>query len=80
MPKESVRSPRGRAPFPVLRFTDRQDLWNVMCKKESGMYVRDPQVLASIKHPNLQPRMRAILVDWLIEVSEVIFIIISSNF
>jgi len=42
-----------------------------MTKKESGMYLRDPLILAGQKHSNLQPRMRAILVDWLIEVSEV---------
>ena len=40
-----------------------------MCKKESGMYVRDANIM--LRHENLQPRMRSILIDWLIEVSEV---------
>jgi len=33
------------------------------------MYLRDPELMA--RHENLQPRMRAILIDWMIEVSEV---------
>jgi len=68
-PKESKS--RMPQPFPALRFADKTELWNVMCKKESGMYLRLPDCLTGDRHPNLQPRMRAILVDWLIEVSEV---------
>jgi len=71
MPKEKSSRPSPPVPFPTLQFAEKGDLWNVMTKKESGMYLRDPQILAGEKHSNLQPRMRAILVDWLIEVSEV---------
>ena len=74
MPKEKSSRPSPPVPFPTLQFAEKGDLWNVMTKKESGMYLRDPQILAGEKHSNLQPRMRAILVDWLIEVSEVSWI------
>merc|ERR1719220_3258640 len=51
-------------------------MWDLMVKKglvkkETGMYRRlAPDVLLS-RHTALQPRMRAILLDWLIEVCEV---------
>lgn len=57
------------SPFPEVRFACKQQLWNVMLKKESGMYLRDADVMD--KHSNLQPRMRSILIDWMVEVSEV---------
>jgi cyclin E len=46
-------------------------MWELMAKKETGMYRRlSPDALLA-RHPALQPRMRAILLDWLIEVCEV---------
>ena len=63
--------PRGPAPLPEVRWTDRQELWDLMCKKERGMYVRQTGDELLARHPCLQPRMRAILLDWLIEVCEV---------
>jgi len=59
----------SKSPFPDVRFACKQQLWNVMQKKESGMYLRDADMMD--RHSNLQPRMRSILIDWMIEVSEV---------
>ena len=64
-------SPRGRTPLPELSWADRQDIWDLMAKKESGMYRRQNADQVLTRHPALQPRMRAILLDWLIEVCEV---------
>ena len=59
------------APLPELAWANRQEMWDLMVKKETGMYRRlAPDALLS-RHPALQPRMRAILLDWLIEVCEV---------
>merc|ERR1719430_2803963 len=62
---------RGVAPLPELAWANRQEMWDLMVKKETGMYRRlAPDALLS-RHTALQPRMRAILLDWLIEVCEV---------
>jgi len=62
---------RCKTPFPSLRWADKQEMWDLMCKKENGMYKRatGDEILA--RHSTLQPRMRAILFDWLVEVCEV---------
>ena len=62
---------RGQTPLPELSWADRQDIWDLMVKKESGMYQRQNADQVLTRHPALQPRMRAILLDWLIEVCEV---------
>jgi len=62
---------RGATPLPELSWADRQDIWDLMVKKESGMYQRKNAETILQRHPALQPRMRAILLDWLIEVCEV---------
>lgn len=64
-------SSRGSTPFPTLKWADKQEMWDLICKKEFGMYKRKsgPEVLE--QHPALQARMRAILFDWVIEVCEV---------
>ena len=62
---------RGPTPLPELSWADRQDIWDLMVKKESGMYRRQNKDQVLTRHPALQPRMRAILLDWLIEVCEV---------
>merc|ERR1712002_133249 len=48
-----------------------EDMVGMMDKKESGMYKRKNAEMILGRHPALQPRMRAILLDWLIEVCEV---------
>lgn len=40
-------------------------MWNNLLKKDK-LYLHNMHVME--RHPNLQPKMRAILLDWLIEV------------
>lgn len=56
------------SPLPPLDWAESEDVWQKMLIKELN-YLRDSQLFH--KHPSLQPRMRAILLDWLIEVCEV---------
>ncbi|XP_043239129.1 G1/S-specific cyclin-E-like isoform X1 [Amphibalanus amphitrite] len=55
-------------PLPDLQWTEAEDLWNSMRTKDYS-YKRDPALMSH--HPALKPHMRAILIDWLIEVCEV---------
>ena len=68
---EEPAHPRGSAPFPEVRWTNRQELWDLMCKKERGMYLRQSADDILARHPSFQKGMRSILLDWLIEVSSV---------
>ena len=52
-------------PLPDLQWTEVEDLWNSMRTKDYS-YKRDPALMSY--HPALKPHMRAILIDWLIEV------------
>ncbi|XP_013116502.2 G1/S-specific cyclin-E isoform X1 [Stomoxys calcitrans] len=62
--------PQRLCPLPALSWANAQDVWQLMCKKdEQASCLRNPSMLDY--HPGLQPRMRAILLDWLIEVCEV---------
>ncbi len=54
------------SPLPILQWADSREVWQLMLKKEE-LYIRDSQMLD--RHKSLQPRMRSILLDWLIEVS-----------
>jgi cyclin E len=57
-------------PLPILPWADRESVWKSMVRKdEKASLSRDVNMFES--HPGLQPRMRAILLDWLIEVCEV---------
>ena len=69
--EEPTATPRGPAPFPTLKWANRQELWNLMVKKETGMYVRQTGQTLMARNPVLQPGMRALLLDWLMEVCEV---------
>jgi len=62
---------RGKTPLPELSWADRQEIWDLCAKKETGMYLRGGAEHLLARHPALQPRMRAILLDWLVEVCEV---------
>lgn len=56
--------------IPRLNFADSDEVWSLMCRQdEKWQQLRDPNMLQM--HKGLHPRMRAILLDWLIEVSEV---------
>ncbi|XP_041375900.1 G1/S-specific cyclin-E-like isoform X2 [Gigantopelta aegis] len=56
------------SPLPRFSWADSKEVWQLMLKKEV-MYVRDSSMF--VRHPALQARMRAILLDWLTEVCEV---------
>lgn len=58
------------SPLPSLPWADGSQVWSLMCLgDEKTLIQRDPEMFQ--RHPTLQPRMRAILLDWLIEVCEV---------
>lgn len=52
--------------LPSLNWADSKEVWKIMLAKEHR-YPREKEMLK--KHPALQARMRAILLDWLTEVS-----------
>jgi len=59
-----------QCPLPALSWANAGDVWRMMCKRdELDAILRSSSMLE--QHPGLQPRMRAILLDWLIEVCEV---------
>ncbi|XP_053957871.1 G1/S-specific cyclin-E isoform X1 [Anastrepha ludens] len=59
-----------QCPLPSLSWANADDVWQLMCKKDQqAACLRSGSMLE--RHPSLQPRMRAILLDWLIEVCEV---------
>ncbi|XP_027869656.1 G1/S-specific cyclin-E1 isoform X1 [Xiphophorus couchianus] len=55
-------------PLPMLCWASKDVVWSNMLKKDRT-YSKDTHMLE--KHPHLEPMMRAILLDWLMEVSEV---------
>lgn len=55
-------------PLPEFDWADPKEVWSIMLQKDRK-YCRDP--LYFRKQVHLQPRMRAILLDWLTEVCEV---------
>ncbi|KAG8198483.1 hypothetical protein JTE90_017349 [Oedothorax gibbosus] len=59
---------RRACPLPELDWAEQKELWHSMVVKDV-LYSRDCRVLQ--RHPDLEPRMRAILLDWLTEVCEV---------
>ncbi|KAJ7985878.1 hypothetical protein DPEC_G00345030 [Dallia pectoralis] len=61
-------TPTRSSPLPVLCWASKDDVWDNLLKKDKT-YSRDIHVMD--KHPHLQPKMRAILLDWLMEVCEV---------
>ncbi|XP_078066935.1 G1/S-specific cyclin-E1 isoform X2 [Mustelus asterias] len=61
-------TPTRASPLPVLCWGNSDDVWNILLKKEQ-LYLKDKDVLQ--KHPLLHPKMRTILLDWLMEVCEV---------
>ncbi|XP_028837135.1 G1/S-specific cyclin-E2 [Denticeps clupeoides] len=56
------------SPLPCISWASSDDVWIKMLNKELK-YVHDKSFME--RHPNLQPKMRSILLDWLLEVSEV---------
>ncbi|XP_069477483.1 G1/S-specific cyclin-E2 isoform X2 [Ambystoma mexicanum] len=56
------------SPLPTLSWGSSNDVWRKMVNKETK-YIHDKNCL--LLHPTLKPNMRAILLDWLLEVCEV---------
>ncbi|TRY86794.1 hypothetical protein DNTS_022600 [Danionella cerebrum] len=56
------------SPLPCLSWANSDDVWIKMLNKELK-YVHDKSFIQ--QHPTLLPKMRGILLDWLMEVSEV---------
>ncbi|XP_072836982.2 G1/S-specific cyclin-E1 [Pogona vitticeps] len=56
------------SPLPVLGWANRDEVWKSMINKEQK-YMKDKLYMQ--RHPLLQPKMRVILLDWLMEVCEV---------
>ncbi|XP_061631503.1 G1/S-specific cyclin-E2 isoform X1 [Phyllopteryx taeniolatus] len=56
------------SPLPRLSWASSDDVWIKMLNKDLK-YVHDKSYMQ--RHPKLQPSMRAILLDWILEVSEV---------
>ncbi|XP_034039516.1 G1/S-specific cyclin-E1 [Thalassophryne amazonica] len=66
--KNILVTPVHYAPLPVLCWASKDVVWSNMLAKDKT-YTRDIHMMD--KHPHLQPKMRAVLLDWLMEVSEV---------
>lgn len=56
------------SPLPFLEWADKEEVWQLMTLKDES-YRREALLLN--RHPVLQARMRAILLDWLCEVTDV---------
>lgn len=61
-------SPSRLSPLPCLSWADSEELWKSMVSKES-IYYRTSNYMC--RHADLQPRMRSVLLDWIMEVCEV---------
>ncbi|KAF4090859.1 hypothetical protein AMELA_G00030420 [Ameiurus melas] len=61
-------TPTRPSPLPALCWASKDEVWNNLLRKDQ-LYLHNVHVME--RHPNLQPKMRAILLDWLIEVCEV---------
>ncbi|XP_045775969.1 G1/S-specific cyclin-E isoform X1 [Maniola jurtina] len=62
--------PKRKCPLPGLSWADPIDVWRWMCECDARSSLKKNPYMFD-NHPNLQPRMRAILLDWLNEVCEV---------
>ncbi len=52
-------------PMPKLSWANNHELWQKMLRKDAK-YIHDPFYLK--RHANIEPQMRAILLDWLVEI------------
>ena len=60
------QDPFPTTPMPKLSWANNNELWQVMRRKEIK-YIHDSNYLK--RHLNIEPQMRAILLDWLVEIS-----------
>lgn len=62
--------PVRHTPIPILAWADCDEVWqNMIYKEEATLKCRDPSVFGN--RTSYLPRMRAILLDWIMEVCEV---------
>jgi len=61
---------KDTSPLPTLAWADSNEVWETMLEKDR-QYKRDSLYIR--QHPSLQPRMRSVLLDWLIEVCKLYF-------
>lgn len=61
-------TPTRPSPLPALCWASKDDVWNNLLKKDE-LYSHDTHVME--RHPTLRPKMRVILLDWMMEVCEV---------
>lgn len=62
----AVASPLPQTPMPNLNWANGDELWKVMKHKEAK-YKHDHTYLR--RHAGIEPQMRAILIDWLVEIA-----------
>jgi len=55
------------SPLPPVAFADCREIWNLMCQIDSK-YDKPRDIFAN--HPKLSAQMRAILLDWIMDVCE----------
>lgn len=65
---ERVPQPKRTCPLPNITWAEREHVWAELIKREKRHRL-DMKVLSH--HPEVTPRMRSVLIDWLMEVSEV---------
>ena len=61
---------RVEAPLQQLALANRQEICYLMVKKEKGLYGRLAPHALLTRHPGLQHSMRAMLLNWIIEVCD----------
>ncbi|CAG5096640.1 Oidioi.mRNA.OKI2018_I69.XSR.g14714.t1.cds [Oikopleura dioica] len=66
--EERVPQPKRTCPLPNITWAEREHVWAELIKREKRHRL-DMKVLSH--HPEVTPRMRSVLIDWLMEVSEV---------
>lgn len=70
--KQDFGSPRKtrKVPLPLMNWADSKEVWMYMVyKEEASLNLRNPRLFEDFS--NFMPRMRAILLDWVMEVCEV---------
>ncbi|XP_050302535.1 G1/S-specific cyclin-E1 [Anthonomus grandis grandis] len=70
--KQDFGSPRKTrcVPLPLMNWADSKEVWMYMVyKEEASLNLRNPRLFENFT--NFMPRMRAILLDWVMEVCEV---------
>jgi len=64
---QEEEDPARPSPIPPIKFADGFGLWELMCETDKK-YVRSADPFRN--HPILSPQMRAILLDWMMDVCE----------